>query len=333
MNKDYFQFGSLSPRGQAIITPAQAPRSRPRPPGDRRQQLVVVRGPNRPQQRGSMRPPALPRNPRPLGSRVYQDRDRDARPRELGAAVRTQLTRQGISDIRGHRVTWVMGYTYIGDGVSGTADAVYFQTASKTWLVRGFGAASSGQTPILSSDLDLGQVYVADVEKHYARKIVRRMWIHVDSLQSSTQNNMVAVIGVSRGPGAAAVSIPDVLATAPVTPNTVENVTSMKSSFPVDSFEHKTQDITWAIAGGSGPRQNEFELSAAPVNVTGAQAFYKNFGVPSVEEVIGVAPACVAVAGNSTLAALRGTRVHLISIEQEIDLLDYIGGMAAPRPE
>jgi len=249
---------------------------------------------------------------------------------QLGAVVRTRLTKMGLSDIRSHRVTWVIGYTYVGDGTKGTANSVYFlpiSAGTPTWLIKGQAAGSSGQVPILASDPDLGATYVSDVEKHYARKIIRRMWLHVDSLQPSTSNNMMCVIAPSRGPGGGSYSIPITYATAAVTANTVANVSSMKGAKPVDSWESKTLDITEFIAGGSGVRQNEFEIEAS----LQLKVYITTAVVPS-ENLEGLVPACFAIAGNNTTAALQGTNVHQISVEQEIDLIDFVGGMAQPEP-
>jgi hypothetical protein len=187
---------------------------------------------------------------------------------QLGSVVRTKLSRLGLGDIKRLVMSWVAGYTYVGDGTNGTAASVYFLPASAgtpKWLVRGFVAgSSSGQVPIAGSDPDLGQAYIADVEKHFQRKIIRAMRLRLDSLQPSTSNNMMVVVAPSRGPGGTAASVPITYATAAVTANTVENVSSMKGSFPVDSWESKVCDITEFIAGGSGAKQNEFEISKGP---------------------------------------------------------------------
>lgn len=251
--------------------------------------------------------------------------------KDIGTVVRTRLTRTGISNIRSMRLSWVAGFTYVGDGTAGTADAVYFMTATSTWIIRGFAAASSGQVAIAASDRDVGQVYIEDIEKHFARKVIKKMWIHVDSLQPSTANNMMAVIGVSRGPNGVAFSIPITAATAAISANTVGNVSSMTCSFPVDSWEHKTVDITEFIASGSGSRQNEFEIQGAP-GASAVTDIYVTTTVPPTIDGEGLIPACFAVAGNSTTAGLRGTKVHQITIEQEVDLLDFLGGMALAAP-
>jgi hypothetical protein len=255
-------------------------------------------------------------------------------PREqIGAVVSTRLTRLGLSDIRGLRVCWAMGFTFVGNGTNGTANSVYLETASSTYLVKGLAANVSGYAPVADSDTDLGQGFLRDVLKHFARKVIKRMWIHVDSLQPSTANNMMAAIGVSRGPTGTTQSTPLSLATASVTANTVANVLSMKGAFTVDSWESKCVEITEFIAGGAGAKQNEFEIGATgPTSGTGIYST-NGSGVASGVDGVGLIPACIAVAGNSTTSGLQNTQVHQISIEQEVDLLDFIGGMVQPEPE
>jgi hypothetical protein len=252
---------------------------------------------------------------------------------QLGSVVRTKLSRLGLGDIKRLVMSWVAGYTYVGDGTNGTAASVYFLPASAgtpKWLVRGFVAgSSSGQVPIAGSDPDLGQAYIADVEKHFQRKIIRAMRLRLDSLQPSTSNNMMVVVAPSRGPGGTAASVPITYATAAVTANTVENVSSMKGSFPVDSWESKVCDITEFIAGGSGAKQNEFEISKGPAVGT---SIYVTSGVYPVDAGVGCIPGCFAIAGNCTTAGLNGTKVHLVSIEQEVDLIDFVGGMSQAAP-
>jgi hypothetical protein len=247
---------------------------------------------------------------------------------QLGAVVRTRLTKLGVSDIKGLRVAWVAGYTFVGDSSNGGAlNKVYFQDATQAHIWKGFTAGgSTGLVPILPSDTNVGQSYIADIEKHFSRKRIKRMWIHVDSLQPSTSNNMMCVIGPRRGFGVAFSGDAVAQGSGPglaLAPNTVANVSSMKDAMCVDSWESKCLDLTPYIAGGSGANQNEFEISAlAGITTT----------VGNTTDLDGVSPAGFAIAGNSTTDDLQNTQVHQVVIEQEIDLLDYIGGMAQSFP-
>lgn len=243
---------------------------------------------------------------------------------QLGSVVRTRLTRLGLADIKSHRVTWVIGYTYVGNGTNGAANAVYFVDATQSHLLLGYVAGNnSGLCPILGSDANLGASYVSDIDKHYARKRVKRMWLHIDSLQPSTSNNMMCVVAPRRGFGTTFTGDFSTTLASTVAANTVPNVTSMRDAITVDSFESKCLDLTSYIAGGSGSAQNEFEIS----QLGGFTAVAGH-----TCDLDGVAPAGFAVAGNSTTTALQGTYVHQISVEQEVDLLDFVGGLAQVLP-
>jgi len=236
-----------------------------------------------------------------------------------------------MSDIRSLRLCYTAGYTFVGNGTNGAANAVLFETADSAYLLHPFGTNSSGMVPIIASDGSLGQAFVKDVIKHFARVVIKRLWLHVDSLQPSTANNMMCVVAPSRGGGGLPQATFDVLATASEVGNTVANVSSMKGAFTVDSWESKCSEITDFIAGGSGARQNEFDVQTAIASGSNAGSVIVP-GSYTDADGDGLVPACFTVAGNNTTSGLQNTKVHQISVELEIDLLDYVGGMAATNP-
>jgi hypothetical protein len=251
---------------------------------------------------------------------------------QIGAVVKTRLTQLGIGDLKKLTIAYPMGYTFVGNGTDGTNNSVYFQTASGTYLIAGTGSAisgtlPSGAVPIAPSDGDLGASYVTDIFKHFSRVRINRLQVHVDSLQPSTSNNMVAVVGPSRGPGLGQFSYAVALATGSIQSNSYGQVSSMQGAFAVDSWESKCVDLTRYIAGGSGPLQNEFEIST----IGTAEKIYPT-AEPPQGPLLGLVPACLTIAGNSTTAGLAGTRVHQISISFEVDLLDFLGGIPQPYP-
>jgi len=247
---------------------------------------------------------------------------------QTGAVVDTRFGRLGMSDVRKHLISWIAGYSFVGDGTNGATDSVLFQTATSTYLALGRTAGASGCVPIVGGDSQLGASYITDIIKHYARMVINRARIRVESLQPSTSNNMMMVIAPLRGPGATndAYFIP--LATASPG-NTLTDVTSMKGSMTVDSYQTKTMDITDFVAGGSGPRQNEFEVSNTFNSI---KSTIVTSGAVSGVNGIGLVPACFAIAGNNTTTGLRNTKVHQIVIELEVDLLDFLGGMISADP-
>jgi hypothetical protein len=249
--------------------------------------------------------------------------------KQVGAVVATQLVKIGMSDIRSHRVSWTAGFIFVGNGTNGATNAVLYQTATSTYIAAPNSAANSGFVPILAADSQFGSSYVTDVEKHYARKIIKRMWMHIISLQPSTSNNMMAVVAPLRGGAGLEAARFDPLATANAA-NTVTNVTSMKGAFSVDSWESKSCEITDFIAGGSGSRQNEFDISSKTQGAVSGSVLAA--GAVINLDGDGFCPACFAIAGNNTTTGLQNTQTHQIVIEQEVDLIDYIGGMAIPLP-
>jgi hypothetical protein len=180
--------------------------------------------------------------------------------RGIPAAVRTVATRRGMSDIRGHRMAWTLGFIYVGNGTNGTTNAVLFQTNTGTYSA---GAEThSAVIPIVGGDSQLGKSYINDVQKHFGRKVIKKMWLHLDALVPSTGSAMMIAVAPIRGVGQCSKTIFYPLATAGATANALDSVLSCKDAITCDSFEHKTLDITAYIAGGSGPLQNEFNVSA-----------------------------------------------------------------------
>jgi hypothetical protein len=242
----------------------------------------------------------------------------------MGAAVAAHPARIGIQDLQAHRISWLCGYTFVGDGaVLGIADTVYFQPAgSAALLAEGPGGAL--MIPILGSDDYIGQTYVDDIVKHYARRRIRKLKLRLISLNPSTANAMMVYVGPVRGAGA---SGDTVLAGGFVSAGaTLANVLAMAGAISLASYESKELDITSFVAGGSAGAQNEFANSR---NGDDASA---TWGLGS-SDLTGITPAAFVVAGTNATAALRGTRVHMIVVEQTVDLLDFLGGQNLVFPE
>jgi hypothetical protein len=242
----------------------------------------------------------------------------------MGTVVTTRLTKVGMSDVKRHKAAWVLGYTYVGDGTNGTNNKVYFLDAAKTHLLSGHSltaVVSSGVTPVSFRDALLGYIPLVDIAKHFSRYIIQKATVCVESLQPSTSNNMMAIIAPTRGPGLAAENNFVAFATAAVNANSVADLSSMNGAVTVDSWQTKRFDCTHYIAGGSGAKQNEFEVVQFESEEEDLQAGSLFLGVGDI-------PFGLAIAGNSTTAGLEGTVVHQIVVELELDFLDYVGGMS-----
>jgi len=77
-----------------------------------------------------------------------------------------------------------------------------------------------------------------------------------------------------------------------------------------------TLDLTPFIAGGSGANQNEFNVQASNVGLWGTSA---DFELNS--------PAGFAVGGSVATPSLYGTDLHMVVIEEVVDMLDFTGAV------
>jgi len=245
--------------------------------------------------------------------------------RQIGAAVVTRMPRIGFSDITRHTVSWIAGYVFVGDGTNGATDSVLFKSASGTYIF-GDSATTRGSVPVLAADSHVGATYVSDVEKHFARKRILSQKLTVASLQPATSNNMMVVIAASRAQGLAEQSYCYPLASVK-TQQPFTNVMSMDSAMTVDAWETKSMDISRFIGGGSGARQNEFEIANSAL----ASSVFNSGSYPA-QDLDGLVPTCLTLSGNSTTTALRGTNTHAIIVTQTVDYIDFVGGSNAPYP-
>jgi hypothetical protein len=211
-----------------------------------------------------------------------------------------------------HCISWLAGYIYVGNGTLGATDGVYYLDVSKTYTL-------VGQVPILGADQLVGQVYVKDEIKHYARIRIRRQRLRLISLQPSTANNMAVYIAPVRGTGDSPNCSANTNTTAALT---VANTISMDDSTPTPSYDSFERDISKDIAGGSGAAQNEFDVAAGVTSNVGTGGSYTM-----------VAPTCLCVSGINSTTALRGTQTHMVVIDQIVDILDFLGGNTPTNPE
>jgi len=239
----------------------------------------------------------------------------------LGAAVSSRAMRVGMSDVIGHTMSWLIGYTWVGDGATlGEANKVYLADPSQSYVTT-LEAGIGANTAIAAADGIWGAAYCGDVMKHYSRIRIRKQFLDLQSLVPSTANSMMVIIAGQRG-GSGVGTASSGHATAG---SSYTNVVSMAGATPVSSWESCRLDLTDFIAGGSGANQNEFDINAG-LNNSSVQA-------QTSANARGIVPSTFAVSGNSTTAGLEGTAVHAVIGTWVVDLLDFIGGQAAPNPE
>ncbi len=236
--------------------------------------------------------------------------------KQIGAAV-TQKTRQiGMRDLKGLEISFLAGYVYVGNGTLGNTDDVYIQDTTKTYINK-FVASTSGYQAGVSLEMtDINQrlrppSYVTDVVKHFSRYRVRSVEVELVSLQPATSNSMIAQISPVRGAGDSA-SLN--MNTGIVAGATLANTIGMTGSRKFCSWESGYMDFTPYVAGGFGPRQDEFTL-----DVNNGTAI-KDTGIPCA----------LVVSGQNSTAGLRGTQTHAIVYRFCVDLLDFVAGITSP---
>jgi len=234
-------------------------------------------------------------------------------PRVMGAATFAPLsTRSGLPDFSTVQIEYLAGFVYVGNGTLGATDSVYFMDATSTFTL-------PGHIPILSADSIVGQTYVADIEKHFARKVYKTIELHLISLQPATSNNMMVVIAPIRGQGSSDITTAITNTGASLTLGNVVGMSDVKSAA---SYESIQLNMSPYIAGGSGSRQNEFDIQNNNANAN----FISNNGLT------GIVPCCFALSGQNLTAALRGSKTHMVVIRQVVDWVDFIGGVSLNAP-
>jgi len=241
--------------------------------------------------------------------------------RQAGNAVRVRLPTVGMSDLIAHRITWVAGTVYVGNGTLGVTNSVYFANQAAN-AVYAAGTGGGFWIPFAPADADVGATYAAAIMKLYRRVRIRQARVHLRTVQSSTTNNLVVGIAPCRGPPGA-----DEIAQAPggtPTAQTLQNLMSVSGMQSCDSFENLTLDLTPYIAGGAGAQQNEFAVASPAVETT---------SISNTPNLLGSVPCAVQVAGNSTVSALQGSVTHNIICEMVCDLIDFQGAVPVLDPE
>jgi hypothetical protein len=239
--------------------------------------------------------------------------------RQVGVANRIRLPTVGMSDLLQHRITWVAGTVYVGNGTIGVTNTVYFALVSGAVAVGGTGGGF--WIPFAPADVDVGATYAASIMKLYRRIRIRQAKVHLLTIQSSTTNNLVVGVAPCRGPpGAAEFST---VSNGTIAGQTLQNLMSISGMESCDSFENKTLDLTPYIAGGAGADQKEFAI-ANTIAATSEEG--------QVLDPIGVIPCAFQVAGNSTVTALQGSSTHNIVCEMVCDLIDFVGAVPVIDP-
>jgi len=229
-------------------------------------------------------------------------------------------------------IGWVAGTSFVGNGTNGVANSVYMKPASGVSLVGPSAGGSSSRCwwPAAPTDASVGRSYMTDIMKHYSRLVIHKARVCLVSLHPSTANDCTVQLAVARGPGMAQQGYVTTLATATTVAATTAEIVPLPSNSRMSaaSYESMDLDVTGFIAGGSGPKQNEFEINADSAQT----AWWPAFGTATALDGEGLVPFSLIVAGTNSTAALQNLDVHDVVIEYEMELLDFIGSMTLLAP-
>lgn len=230
------------------------------------------------------------------------------------AAAPSRRLQVGVSSRGRETVSWIAGQTYVGNGVLGITDQVYFRPAGASTTILVAATGTVAQIPIAGSDSIIGTPYLNEVSRRYVRKRIYGMTVSLMHILSSTANDATCCLAPIAGCGnSAATSSTTGFATAGANLATLE---SLEGNKPAAAWQDCHIDMTRYIRGGAGAKQNEFNISS-----TGNTATVIGSGVDQEGSV----PACFVVGGNSTTVALRGQAIHNVVITQELEFIDWIG--------
>jgi hypothetical protein len=224
----------------------------------------------------------------------------------------TVASRAGLSDFDNIRMQYVAGYIYVGNGTLGASNGVYFQPAGNTAFIC---AAASGiaPVPVAPADVVFGVNYVTDIFKHFQRWVCHKVRIHFVpiSTASSTSTGVDVVFGPIRG------SAVDVIVKSDTTaPNSVSSLIGASGAHQFPVWQSKSFDCSGFIAGGSGSRQNEFNM--------GMQAQVQGETVGDISQAI---PFSFYIAGDAPATTYNGQQLMRVWIEMIVTLKDFVGGM------
>jgi hypothetical protein len=184
---------------------------------------------------------------------------------------------------------------------------------------------TSGLLPIAPADSMIGRSYVTDLMKHYTRRVITSIKVYITSELSNTGQSGLFAIAAVRG-GSDAVSCSSSTAASLAT-NSDTDIMTMKNPKPFRIYDNCYYDATWAIAGGSGARQNEFGINNADAGTTTV--------VGTLTDGAGVIPCSLFIGGAvSGAVATTGVNIvtHRIIVEMKLHLLDYRGSVTNFNP-
>jgi len=233
----------------------------------------------------------------------------------------------GLSDLVDFIISYNPADIVLGGNSAGVAGGTlgiaYWQGRGPSFSGAG-NVLNNGMLPVAPADSQIGRTNVADILKHYTRRVFTSIKVYLTPEITNTTNNGLFAIAATRG-GADAVTT-SVSNAATIATNSDTDVMTMKNAAPFRVYDSLVYDATWAIAGGDGPKQNEFNILNSDTNGSSV--------VNNAVDGAGLIPCCLYMGGASGSAATSGvnTVTHRCVIELTLHLLDYRGTITLSTP-
>jgi len=244
----------------------------------------------------------------------------------LGPYMPRQIS--GMSDIPDFEIAYNGADIVLGGATTTTAPGTL---GIAFWEPKGPSSTGAiltgGLLPVAPADTFIGRTNVTDVFKHYERKVVTSVKVYLTPEITATNLNGLFAIAAVRG-GSDTINCTQ-SASGTLTTFSDTDVMSLKNAMPFRIYDSVCYDATWAIAGGTGSKQNEFSI----LNTSTNSGTVVNSGVDG----LGIIP-CVLYIGGSSLgssgAGVSGSNIvtHRCIIVVKVHLLDYRGTISLNNP-
>jgi len=208
-------------------------------------------------------------------------------------------------------ITWQIGVLRQGNGTIGASNRGYIDVFNSVdyIIVRDTSDGGYG-CPILPQDPYVGQSYAADLLKHFARIRYHKIVLHADTSTSATTGNVTFAIAPTSG--ASQVGFATQTGTSTAVVLVLGAVEALEGSKTIRAWDNVSMDMTKYIAGGSGPKQNEFDIN---------QGFNSTIVSGTSGEFRDVVPCCFVVGGQG---GTDGSIYHNVWAEAWVELIDFL---------
>ncbi len=300
-----------------LLSGAKSRLKKPKASANRQKTLVVVAPPTRTKARRQNQPRA------PTMGRNEMNGVVALRAPAANAFQYGQLN-LGMEDMENLCMRYIAGYARVGDGTNGASGTIYFEPAASPLVgpvtcPKLVPIAPGDQSSINGTTIGFGTQWTNQLLQLFRRQRYDELHLSVLPYGAGSSSTSGAQLSVAPYRGAA---VPtggvggtgsygtQTAATAPPMPQDV--VLSAKGSQSFPSWQPMVFPMTSFIAGGSGPRQNEFIVGADITQGSLPTVALSAFNIPASFAVSGTAP-----------TSLDGQRISVFIVTCRTSLLDF----------